>query len=66
MATQPRRARSVEELLRGLDDRIRTLEHRTFLVLGVAPNAYLLEVNAAGELVATNTTTGTATVVALP
>jgi hypothetical protein len=66
VATQPTRARTFEEYVRELDDRLRVLEHRTFLVLGVPPNAYLLEVNAAGELVATNTTTGTATTVALP
>lgn len=66
MAARPRRPRSAEDLLRDLDDRLRVLEHRTFVVLGTPANAYVLEVNAAGELVATNTTTGSATVVALP
>ncbi|WP_055477573.1 hypothetical protein [Sphaerimonospora mesophila] len=66
MARRPRRARTPEELLRDLDDRIRVLEHRTSVVVGVPPNAYLLAVDQDGQLVATNTTTGRAAVVASP
>lgn len=66
MAARPRRPRTAEDLLRDLDDRLRVLEHRTFVVVGTPANAYVLEVNAAGELTARNTTTGTVTVVALP
>lgn len=57
---------SLDELIRRLDDRIRRLEQRTEIMIGVPPNAYLLSVNGAGQLVATNTTTGTPTVLAVP
>lgn len=60
------RPRTDAELIRDLDDRIRRLEQRTEVVIGIAPNAYLLSVDATGRLVATNTTTGTTTVVAVP
>ena len=66
MARRPRRPRTPEELLRDLDDRIRVLEHRTAVVVGVPPNAYVLSVDASGRLVAMNTTTGTSAVVASP
>lgn len=60
------RPRTAAELIRDLDDRIRRLEQRTEVVIGLPPNAYLLSVNGAGQLVATNTTTNTTTVVAVP
>ena len=60
------RPRSPEELVRDFDDRIRRLEARSEYVIGIPPNAYLLAVNGAGELTATNTTTNTTTVIALP
>lgn len=60
------RPRTAAELIRDLDDRIRRLEQRTEVVIGLPPNAYLLSVDAAGRLVATNTTTSVMTVVAVP
>ncbi|WP_433379510.1 hypothetical protein [Streptosporangium sp. CA-115845] len=53
-------------MLRDLDDRVRVLEHRTSVVVGVAPDAYVLEVDASGRLTARHATTGTVTVVAAP
>lgn len=66
MARQPTRPRTVAELLRWLDDRLRTLEHRTHVQIGTPPNAYVVEVDDAGRLVARHGTTGTVTVLAEP
>lgn len=66
MPLRKRRPTTDAELIRELDDRIRRLETRTAVVVGVPPEAYLLQVDNAGRLVATQTTTGTVTVVALP
>jgi hypothetical protein len=53
------------ELIRSFDDRLRRLEQRPYVQVGVPPNAYLLQVDEAGQLVATSSA-GTVTVVALP
>lgn len=60
------RPRTPAEILRDLDDRLRILEHRTSVVVGVAPDAYVVEVDDTGRLTARHATTGTVTVVALP
>ncbi len=54
------------ELVRELDDRIRRLETRTQVVVGTPADAYLLSVDAAGNLTAKHTTTGTVTTIAMP
>lgn len=53
------------ELIREFDDRIRRLENRPYVQVGVPPAAYVLEVDDAGQLVATSSA-GTVTVLALP
>lgn len=53
------------ELVRWLDDRIRRLEARPYVQVGVPPNSYVLSVDAQGRLVATSAA-GTVTVLALP
>lgn len=53
------------ELVRWLDDRVRRLENRPYVQVGVPPNAYLLTVDDSGQLVATSSA-GTVTVLALP
>lgn len=54
------------EWIRRTEERLRVLENRRALVVGVPPNAYRLDVDLTGRLIATHTTTGTVTVVALP
>lgn len=53
------------ELVRWLDDRLRRLEARPYVQVGVPPNAYVLQVDEQGRLVATSSA-GAVTVVALP
>lgn len=53
------------EVIRSFDDRLRRLENRPYVQVGVPPNAYLLTVDEQGRLVATSST-GTITVIALP
>lgn len=53
------------EVIRDLDDRLRRLENRPYVQVGVPPLAFVLEVDDAGQLVATSSA-GTVTVVALP
>ncbi|MEV0822552.1 hypothetical protein [Nonomuraea rubra] len=53
------------DVIRDFDDRIRRLETRTYVQVGVPPNAYVLSVDEAGRLVATSSA-GTVTVIALP
>ncbi|MBP2703539.1 hypothetical protein JOL79_06965 [Microbispora sp. RL4-1S] len=65
MVKRRQRALTDAELIRDLDDRLRRLENRQFVQIGVPPNAYVLQVDDAGQLVATSSG-GTATVVALP
>ncbi|MBT2226240.1 hypothetical protein [Nonomuraea sp. NEAU-A123] len=66
MTQRQLRPRTAEELVKDFDDRIRRLETRSEYVIGIPPNAYLLAVNGLGQLTATNTTTSTTTVIALP
>lgn len=54
------------EWIRRVEERLRILENRRAYMIGIAPNAYLIEVDLAGQLVATHTTTGTITVLAVP
>lgn len=54
------------EWIRQTEERLRILENRRSYVVGVPPDAYRLDVDLAGRLTATHTTTGTVTVVALP
>jgi hypothetical protein len=53
------------DVIREFDDRIRRLENRPYVQVGVPPNAYVLSVDEAGQLVATSSA-GSVTVVALP
>ncbi|MEU4228317.1 hypothetical protein AB0F17_28820 [Nonomuraea sp. NPDC026600] len=53
------------EVIRDLDDRLRRLETRPYVQVGVPPNAFVLQVDDAGQLVATSSA-GTVTVLALP
>ncbi|MFD1937570.1 MULTISPECIES: hypothetical protein [Nonomuraea] len=66
MARLKTRPRTPAEILRDLDDRVRVLEHRTSVVIGVAPDAYVLEVDDSGRLTARHADSGTVTVIALP
>lgn len=66
MAVRQLRARTVEELMRDIVDRLRALEHRTSVVIGTAPHAYVLEVDQAGQLIARHAASGAVTVVAVP
>lgn len=54
------------EWVRRVEERLRILENRRELMVGIPPNAYLISVDLAGQLTATQTTTGTVTVLALP
>lgn len=53
------------ELVRDFDYRLRRLENRPYVQIGVPPAAFLLQVDDAGRLIATSSA-GTVTVVALP
>lgn len=67
MAERKRVPTTDQEWIRRTEERLRILENRRAYVLGVPPDAYLLEVDVAtGNLIATHTTTGTVTVVATP
>lgn len=66
MATRSIRFNDLGELIRDVLDRLGRLERRNRYTVGTPPNAYVLEVNAAGQLTARNTTTSTVTVVAVP
>ncbi|MFF3441731.1 hypothetical protein [Streptosporangium sp. NPDC002721] len=66
MARVQTRPRTPTQVLRDLDDRLRVLEHRTSVVVGVAPDAFVLEVDGSGRLTARHAMTGTVTIVALP
>lgn len=66
MALRDLRKATTEDLLRDLVDRVRRIEHRTSLTIGSGTQAYVLEVNAAGQLTARHATTNTVTVIALP
>lgn len=60
------RKRTLEELIRDLEDRISRLERRTSLVIGSGASAFVIEVDAAtGNLVARHPS-GLTTVLALP
>ncbi|MFF3665478.1 hypothetical protein [Microtetraspora malaysiensis] len=66
MAVRQLRPRTVEDWVRDVMDRLRVIEHRTTVVVGTAPNAYVLEVDSQGRLTARHATTGTITVIASP
>lgn len=66
MAERKRVATTTDEWVRRVEERLRVLENRRAYVVGIPPAAYLVEVNLAGELTATHTTTGAVTVLALP
>jgi hypothetical protein len=53
-------------LIQEIVDRLRRLETRTRYVVGTGTNAYVIEVNAAGNLTARHATTGTVTIIAVP
>ncbi|GAA2685460.1 hypothetical protein [Nonomuraea recticatena] len=64
MARLKTRPQTPAEILRDLDDRIRVLEQRNSVVIGVAPNAYVIEVDDVGRLTARHATTGAVTILA--
>lgn len=66
MAERKRVPTTDTEWIRRTEERLRVLENRRAYVVGVPPNAYLIDVDLTGRLIATHTTTGTATVIALP
>lgn len=66
MAERKRVPTTDQEWIRRVEERLRTLENRRAYIIGVPPEAYLLDVDLAGRLTATHTTTGTVTVVATP
>lgn len=66
MAQRVLRNRTLPELMRALEDRLTRLERRSSLTVGTPPNGYVLEVDAAGNLVARHGSTGTTTVIASP
>lgn len=66
MSIRTLRDRTLPELMRALEDRLSRIERRTSYTVGTPPNAYVLEVNAAGQLVARHGTTDTETVIASP
>jgi hypothetical protein len=66
VAERKRVPTTTEEWVGRVEERLRVLENRRAYVIGIPPAAYLIDVNLAGELTATHTTTGTVTVLALP
>lgn len=66
MAIDRLRPRNLDGLLLAIQDRLRKLESRSRVTVGAGAGVYVLEVNAAGELTARHTGTGTVTVIATP
>lgn len=66
MAVRAIQTRDLPELLRNIIDRLGRLERRSRYVVGTGTSAYVLEVNASGQLTARHATTGTVTVIAVP
>ncbi|MBA9005910.1 hypothetical protein [Thermomonospora cellulosilytica] len=66
MVVRDPRPRTLEEVLRQMEDRIRRLEARTSTVVGAGDRAWVVEVDAAGRLVARHVATGAVTIIAAP
>lgn len=66
MAVRASKIKDMPELIRDVLDRLGRLERRSRYVVGTGASAYVLEVNAAGQLTARHATTGTVTVIAVP
>lgn len=66
MAVRSTRIKDLGEMLRDILDRLGRLERRNRVVIGSGAAAYVLEVNAGGDLTARHATTGTVTTLASP
>lgn len=66
MAVRAIKINQLPDLIRDILDRVGRLERRNRYTVGTGTKAYVLEVNAAGRLVARHATTGTVTVIAMP
>lgn len=66
MAERKRVPTTDVEWIRRVEERLRVLENRRAVVIGIPPAAYLLDVDLDGRLTATHTTTGLVTLLATP
>lgn len=66
MSARGHAARTTEDILVSMLERLERLETRTRVVVGPPGRAWVIEVNPAGELVARHATTGAVTILAVP